>query len=117
MEDIIGAVNSEVYENIISRDGREKAALRAGSFPFCGPTSKLSVRFRDEGRRWTPVLAFGNYVGHPWLDASTHPDYENRSAFDVFELGSLKDFPLNIKLSLAYRIADHVVTLARGGEY
>jgi len=38
----------------------------------------------------------------------THADYENKSAFDVFELFSLRDFPQDIKLSLAYRIAAHV---------
>src|SRR5258708_8044144 len=59
-------------------------------------------------RRETLVLALSNYIGHPWLDAPTHPDYESRSPFDVFELGSLKDFPHDIKLSLAYRIAAHV---------
>src|SRR5213075_1569314 len=59
-------------------------------------------------RRETLVLALSNYIGHPWLDAPTHPDYENRSAFDVFELGSLRDFPQDIKFSLAYRIAAHV---------
>jgi hypothetical protein len=42
------------------------------------------------------------------LDAPTHPDYEAKSPFDVFELGSLKDFPHDIKLSLAYRIAAYV---------
>jgi hypothetical protein len=59
-------------------------------------------------RRETLVLALTNYIGHPWLDAPTHSDYENKSPFDVFELGALKDFPQDIKLSLAYRIAAHV---------
>jgi len=54
------------------------------------------------------VLALSNYIGHPWLDAPTHPDYEQKSPFDVYELGSLKDFPQDIKQSLAYRIAAHV---------
>jgi len=59
-------------------------------------------------RRETLVLALTNYIGHPWLDAPTHSDYEHKSPFDVFELGALKDFPHDIKLSLAYRIAAHV---------
>lgn len=67
---------------------------------------RLSRRLHE--RRETLVLALSNYIGHPWLDTPTHPDYEQKSAFDVFELGSLRDFPQDIKLSRAYRIAAHV---------
>lgn len=108
-EDIISAVVSQVYENIVSQNGPGR--------PLCEPTlSHFVAQLRTfpfdsemvRERRETLVLALNNYIGHPWLDAPTHPDYENRSPFDVFELGSLKDFPRDIKLSLAYRIAAHV---------
>ena len=108
-EDIISAVVSQVYENIVSQNGPGR--------PLCEPIlSHFVAQLRTfpfdsdtvGERRETLVLALNNYIGHPWLDAPTHPDYENRSPFDVFELGSLKDFPRDIKLSLAYRIAAHV---------
>lgn len=108
-EDIISAVVSQVYENIVSQNGPGR--------PLCEPTlSHFVAQLRTfpfdsemvRERRETLVLALNNYIGHPWLDAPTHPDYENRSSFDVFELGSLKDFPRDIKFSLAYRIAAHV---------
>lgn len=108
-EDIISAVVSQVYENIVSQNGPGR--------PLCEPTlSHFVAQLRTfpfdsemvRERRETLVLALNNYTGHPWLDAPTHPDYENRSPFDVFELGSLKDFPRDIKVSLAYRIAAHV---------
>ncbi|PYS36867.1 MAG: hypothetical protein DMF71_19640, partial [Acidobacteria bacterium] len=108
-EDIISAVVSQVYENIVSQNGPGRplfeptlshfvAQLR--TFPFDSEMVKE--------RRETLVLGLSNYLGHPWLDAPTHPDYEQKSPFDVFELGSLRDFPHDIKLSLAYRIAAHV---------
>ncbi len=108
-EDIISAVVSQVYENIVAQNGPGRplfepvlshfvAQLR--TFPF----DSEMVRERRE----TLVLALSNYLGHPWLDAPTHCDYEAKSPFDVFELGSLKDFPRDVKLSLAYRIAAHV---------
>jgi hypothetical protein len=57
------------------------------------------------------VLALNKYIGHPWLDAPTHPDYEHRSVFDVFELGSLKDLSARYQVLAAYRIAAHVAPL------
>jgi hypothetical protein len=108
-EDIISAVVSQVYENIVSQNGPGRplfepvlshfvAQLR--TFPF----DSEMVRERRE----TLVLALSNYLGNPWLDAPTHTDYEKKSPFDVFELGSLRDFPHDIKVTLAYRIAAHV---------
>jgi hypothetical protein len=108
-EDIISAVVSQVYENIVSQNGPGRPLFEPTLSHFIAqlrtyPFDSAMVRERRE----TLVLALSNYIGHPWLDASTHPDYENRSPFDVFELGSLRDFPRDIKFSLAYRIAAHV---------
>ena len=108
-EDIISAVVSQVYENIVSQNGPGRPLFEPTLSHFVAqlrtyPFDSEMVRERRE----TLVLALTNYIGHPWLDAPTHPDYEDKSPFDVFELGALKDFPHDIKLSLAYRIAAHV---------
>jgi hypothetical protein len=108
-EDIISAVVSQVYENIVSQNGPGRPLFEPVLSHFVAqlrtyPFDSEMVRERRE----TLVLALNNYIGHPWLDAPTHPDYLDKSAFDVFELGSLRDFPNDIKLSLAYRIAAHV---------
>ncbi len=108
-EDIISAVVTQVYENIVSQNGPGRPLFEPVLSHFIAQLKTYpfeSVMVRE--RRETLVLALSNYIGHPWLDAPTHPDYEQRSPFDVFELGSLKDFPRDIKLSLAYRIAAHV---------
>jgi hypothetical protein len=108
-EDIISAVVSQVYENIVSQNGPGRPLFEPTLSHFVAqlrtyPFDSEMVRERRE----TLVLALSNYIGHLWLDAPTHPDYENKSSFDVFELGSLRDFPHDIRLSLAYRIAAHV---------
>ena len=108
-EDVISAVVSQVYENIVSQNGPGRPLFEPALSHFVAqlktyPFDSEMVRERRE----TLVLALSNYIGHPWIDAPTHPDYEAKSPFDVFELGSLKDFPHDIKLSLAYRIAAYV---------
>ncbi|HAF22256.1 MAG TPA: hypothetical protein DCK93_04975 [Blastocatellia bacterium] len=108
-EDVISAVVSQVYENIVSQNGPGRPLFEPVLSHFVAqlktyPFDSEMVRERRE----TLVLGLSNYIGHPWLDAPTHPDYEAKSPFDVFELGSLKDFPNDIKLSLAYRIAAYV---------
>lgn len=108
-EDIISAVVSQVYENVVAENGPGRPLFEPVLAHFVAqlrtyPFDSEMVRERRE----TLVLALSNYIGHPWLDAPTHPDYLDRSPFDVFELGSLKDFPQDIKRSLAYRIAAHV---------
>ncbi len=50
-----------------------------------------------------------NYVGNPWLDAPTHPDFDLWSPFDVYELGSLEKFPPLVRQTLAGRIATRVI--------
>jgi hypothetical protein len=108
-EDIISAVVAQVYENIVSQNGAGRPLFEPILSHFVAQlrTYPFDTEIVRE-RRETLVLALNNYIGHPWLDAPTHPDYEDKSPFDVFELGSLRDFPNDIKLSLAYRIAAHV---------
>lgn len=108
-EDIISAVVSQVYENVVSQNGPGRPLFEPILSHFVAqlrtyPFDSEMVRERRE----TLVLALSNYTGHPWLDAPTHPDYEQKSPLDVYELGCLKDFPQDIKQSLAYRIAAHV---------
>ena len=54
-------------------------------------------------------LALGQYCGHSFLDAPTHPDFAGESALDVYELDSLEQFPERVRESLAYRAAARVL--------
>src|SRR5207237_8066649 len=89
-EDIISAVVTQVYENIASQNGPGRPLFEPVLSHFIAqlrtyPFDSAMVRERRE----TLVLALSNYIGHPWLDAKTHPDYENTSPSDVFYFVSL----------------------------
>ena len=55
------------------------------------------------------ALALEKYLGNPWLDAPTHPNFQISSAYDVYELDSLNAFQPDIKQTLANRIGARVI--------
>ena len=50
------------------------------------------------------ALRLEKYVGNPWLDRPTHPDFCVTSPYDVYELESLDGFTPEVRRSLANRI-------------
>jgi hypothetical protein len=50
-------------------------------------------------------LALGQFCGHNFLDALTHPGFTGQSPFDVYELDSLEKFPERVRELLASRAA------------
>jgi hypothetical protein len=101
---------TSVLKNFVLRNGPER--------PKREPTLKHLVaklrayQFENErDRACAEDLAskLDTYVGNPWLDAPTHPDFEAWSPFDVYELGSLEKFPPLVRQTLAGRIATRVI--------
>jgi hypothetical protein len=50
-----------------------------------------------------------NYKNNPWLDQPTHPDFDQWSPFDRYELSSLEKFPPLVRQVLANRVATRVI--------
>lgn len=55
------------------------------------------------------ALTLEKYVGNRYLDAPTHPDFNQESPYDVFELDSLDAFPPDVRMTLANRAATRVI--------
>jgi hypothetical protein len=55
------------------------------------------------------ALALEKYLGNPWLDAPTDPEFQISSPYDVYELDSLNAFQPDIKQTLANRIGARVI--------
>lgn len=108
-EDILTTLVTEVYRNEVPRNrpGHPKheptlAHLvdALSTWPFKGAAAQRTEELK---------LALGQFVGHSFLDAPTHPDFAGESPLDVYELDSLEQFPERVRASLAYRAAARVL--------
>jgi hypothetical protein len=108
--DLLSKAVVQVLKNIAPRNGPGKprrepvhsdlvAMLEAYDFG----SNALNDRAREI------ALALEKYLGNPWLDAPTHPDFQISSAYDVYELDSLNAFQPDIKQTLANRIGARVI--------
>jgi hypothetical protein len=108
--DLLSKAVVQVLKNIAPRNGPGKlrrepihsdlvAMLEAYDFG----SDALNQRAREI------ALALEKYLGNPWLDAPTHPDFQISSAYDVYELDCLNAFQPDIKQTLANRIGARVI--------
>lgn len=108
--DLLSKAVVQVLKNIAPRNGPGKprrepvhsdlvAMLEAYDFG----SDALNDRAREI------ALALEKYLGNPWLDAPTHPDFQVASPYDVYELESLNAFQPDIKQTLANRIGARVI--------
>lgn len=108
--DLLSKAVVQVLKNIAPRNGPGKprrepvhsdlvAMLEAYDFG----SEQLNDRAREI------ALALEKYLGNPWLDAPTHPDFQVASSYDVYELESLNAFQPDIKQTLANRIGGRVI--------
>jgi hypothetical protein len=108
-EDILTTMVNEVYRNEVPRNraGAPKHEPRLShlvdylsAWPFKGASANRAEELK---------LALGQFCGHSFLDAPTHPEFAGGSPFDVYELDSLEKFPERVRESLAYRAAARVL--------
>jgi hypothetical protein len=108
-EDVLTTLVGEVYRNEVPRNRpglpKHEPLLShlvdyLSTWPF-----KRAAAERAEALK----LALGQFVGHSFLDAPTHPDFTGDSSLDVYELDSLEAFPERVRESLAYRAAARVL--------
>jgi hypothetical protein len=108
-EDILNTLVIEVYKNEVPRNGpglpkHEPTHVHLLEMLTSYPFKHRAAQSRAEALS----LALERFRDHPWLDAPTHPDFSIDSAFDVYELDSLDQFPPRVRESLAYRVAAKV---------
>ncbi len=108
-EDILITLVNEVYRNEVPRNraGSPKHEPRLSHLVDC--LSMWPFKGALVSRAEELKLALGQYCGHSFLDAPTHPDFTGDSALDVYELDSLEQFPERVRESLAYRAAARVL--------
>jgi hypothetical protein len=108
--DLLSKAVVEVLKNVAARNRPHKRRREAThsdlvamleAYDFGSDT--LNDRAKEIG------LALGKYVGNPWIDAPTHPDFQADSPYDVYELDTLNAFQPDIKQTLANRIGARAI--------
>lgn len=100
----------QVYQNEISRNraGRPKHEPRHAHLVEWLRTAEQDDPEADACRTHLRI-ALESFVGDPFIDAPTHPDFRQDSPLDVYELKSLENFSDLVRDSLAFRIAARVI--------
>ncbi len=108
--DVLTKAVTQVLKNFVKRNGAGKpkheprhAHLVAMLESYDYDDDALNSRAR------ALALALSKFVGNPYLDAPTHPDFCIESPYDVYEIDSLDAFPPDVKVTLANRVAARAI--------
>jgi len=108
-EDILTMLVNEVYRNEVPRNRPGMPKHEPLLSHLHDSLSTWPLKGAAANRAEELKLALGQFCGHSFLDAPTHPDFAGQSPFDVYELDSLEKFPERVRESLAYRAAARVL--------
>lgn len=111
-----GALYEAVVRKCVEEVYNDEVPNNRPGWPKHEPQHKHLVRklqqFPFEGQQKIIALNLASilegYIGNPWIDSPTHPDYYDESIFDLFELDSLSKFAADIQRTLAFRVATRV---------
>ena len=100
----------QVYQNEVARNraGRPKHEPRHAHLVEWLRTAEQDDPEADACRTHLRI-ALETFVGDPFIDAPTHPEFVKDSPLDVYELKSLENFSDLVRDSLAFRIAARVI--------
>ncbi len=106
---VASTVIDEVYKMAISRNGHGRPKFQPTLGHFLDILKSYHWNAGEEKQANELYLKLNIHRKDPWLNAPTHPDYDEPSMFDVFELSGISGLDEKIRESVGFRISAQIM--------
>jgi hypothetical protein len=106
---IAATVIDEVYKMATARNGEGRPKFQPTLGHFLDVLKSYHWSAAQKARADELYLKLNIYRKDPWLNAPTHPDYDQNSMFDVFELSTISQLDEKIRESVGFRISAQIM--------
>ncbi|MGH9947219.1 MAG: hypothetical protein ACRD6X_08480 [Pyrinomonadaceae bacterium] len=106
---IASTVIDEVYKMSLSRNGHGRPKFQPTLGHFLDILKSYHWRAGEERQANELYLKLNIHRKDPWLNAPTHPEYDEPSMFDVFELSGISSLDEKVRESVGFRISAQIM--------
>jgi hypothetical protein len=106
---IAATVIDEVYKMATARNGEGRPKFQPVLGHFLDVLKSYHWSEAQKARADELYLTLNIHRKDPWLNAPTHPDYDQNSMFDVFELSGVATLDEKIRESVGFRISAQIM--------
>jgi hypothetical protein len=106
---IASTVIDEVYKMALARNGYGRPKFQPTLGHFLDVLKSYHWNPGEERQANELYLKLNIHRKDPWLNAPTHPEYDEASMFDVFELSGISSLDEKIRESVGFRISAQIM--------
>lgn len=106
---IASTVIDEVYKMALARNGYGRPKFQPTLGHFLDVLKSYHWNVGEQNQANQLFLKLNIHRKDPWLNAPTHPDYDQPSMFDVFELSGISSLDEKIRESVGFRISAQIM--------
>lgn len=106
---IASTVIDEVYKMALARNGHGRPKFQPTLGHFLDILKSYHWNTGEERQANELYLKLNIHRKDPWLNAPTHPEYDEPSMFDVFELSGVSSLDEKIRESVGFRISAQIM--------
>lgn len=106
---IASTVIDEVYKMALARNGHGRPKFQPTLGHFLDILKSYHWNAGEERQANELYLKLNIHRKDPWLNAPTHPEYDEPSLFDVFELSGISSLDEKIRESVGFRISAQII--------
>jgi hypothetical protein len=106
---IASTVIDEVYKMALARNGYGRPKFQPTLGHFLDILKSYHWKIGEERQASELYLKLNIHRKDPWLNAPTHPEYDEPSMFDVFELSGISGLDEKVRESVGFRISAQIM--------